>query len=88
MNTLDKNKVGLALGLFMGLFHAVWAILVALNWAKPFMDWILHLHLMTLSYTVGPFHFMTAVWLVVVTFVIGYIGGWVLAAIWNWSHKQ
>ncbi|MDE2312530.1 MAG: hypothetical protein KGJ93_05635 [Patescibacteria group bacterium] len=87
MNNLNQNSAGLAVGLLFGLCHAAWAIMVALNWAKPLMDWLLHLHMMTLPYTIGPFHFWTSAWLVLATFVIGYITGWILAGLWNWAQK-
>ncbi len=88
MNKISENKAGLALGLFFGLVHLVWALFVAFGWAKPLMDWILHLHMMSFNWSVGPFSIVTAFWLVVVTFIAGYIGGWILAYIWNWAHKS
>ena len=83
MQAISKNSAGQAVGLFFGLAHLGWAILVAAKLAKPLMDWILHLHFMELSYTMQPFAFGTALLLVVVTFVVGYIFGWVIAALWN-----
>ncbi len=83
MQTIGKNSAGLAVGLFFGLAHLAWTILVALNWAKPLMEWILHLHFVEMPLTFQPFAFGTALVLVAVTFVVGYIAGWVLAALWN-----
>lgn len=87
MQAINKNSVGIVVGLFFGLAHLGWAILVAMGVAKPLMDWILHLHFMDLSYTMLPFAFGTALFLVIVTFIIGYILGWLLAAIWNFVKK-
>ncbi len=87
MQEINKNSVGLAIGLFFGLAHFVWAILVAIKSAKPLVDWILSLHFMSLSYSMSPFKAGTALLLVVVTFVCGYIFGWVLAAFWNAFRK-
>lgn len=83
MQKINKNSAGIAVGLFFGLAHLGWAILVAINLAKPFMDWILGLHFMTLKYTMNPFSIVTALLLVIVTFVVGYVIGWCLSALWN-----
>ena len=83
MQEINKNYAGMAVGLFFGLAHLGWAILVAAKLAKPLMDWILHLHFIELSYTIQPFAVVTALLLVVVTFVVGYVFGWVIAALWN-----
>ncbi len=88
MNFVDKSKVGFAFGAFFGLFHAVWAILVWIGWAQPLINWIFGLHFIQPPYTIGEFYPGTAIFLVVVTTVVGYILGWVLAACWNWFHKN
>jgi hypothetical protein len=83
MQQINKNSAGLAVGVFFSLAHLGWTILVALKLAKPLMDWILHLHMMELSYTIQPFALGTAVLLVIVTFVVGFVLGWVITALWN-----
>lgn len=87
MQEINKNSAGLAVGLFFGLAHLGWSILVALKLAKPLLDWILHLHFMEPSYSMQPFAVSTAVFLVIVTFVVGYVFGWVIAALWNAFKK-
>lgn len=87
MQEINKNAAGMAVGLLFGVLHLGWAVLIAINQAKPLMDWILGLHMMSLSYTIHPFSVGTAVLLVVVTTVIGYIVGWVAAALWNAVKK-
>lgn len=87
MNPINKHAVAMVVGSFLGLFHLVWAILVAMNLAKPLMDWVLHLHMMTMSYSIMPFKFSAALGLVVFTFVCGYVFGWVFAALWNTYRK-
>lgn len=83
MQEVNKHSLGLAFGLFFGLAHLAWSILVAINWAQPLMDWILGLHFMQLSYSITPFGFGTALLLVAVTFAVGYVFGFLLAALWN-----
>jgi len=84
---MNKHAVAMVVGSFLGLMHLAWAILVAMNLAKPLMDWVLHLHMMTMSYSIMPFGFLTALGLVVFTFVCGYVLGWVFAALWNTYRK-
>ncbi|MEK6850410.1 MAG: hypothetical protein AABX85_02455 [Nanoarchaeota archaeon] len=88
MGKLDRNKAGLALGLLFGLLHLGWAVLIALGWAGPLMDWILGLHFIKLSYALTAFNAGTALVLITVRFVVGYIGGWILACIWNSVNKK
>lgn len=83
MNRIKKGKLGLAFGILLGLCHAIWALMVLFGWAQPFYDWILSLHFISLPLVVTSFSLGTAILLVVITFVIGYILGWVFAAIWN-----
>lgn len=84
---LNQNKVGLALGGLLALFHAVWAILVAMGQAGPLMDFIFKLHMMQNPFVMNPFNFGLALGLVVLTGVIGYVVGWVFAWVYNQVHK-
>lgn len=74
-------------GLF-AILHALWAILVAVGIAKPMMDWIFSLHFMSFQYAITPFSFGTAIMLVIVTAVIGYVMGLVLGWLWNAAHRS
>lgn len=85
---VDKNKTALAFGAFFGIFHTVWAIMVAIGAAQAFIDWIFGLHFINPPYTVGAFNLGTALVLIIATSVIGYIFGWVLAVAWNWAHRR
>jgi hypothetical protein len=80
---LDKNKVGLIVGVFAGLVHTAWAFLVAIGVAQAFMDWIYGLHFLSNPFQVAAFNLSTAVILVLVTFILGYIFGWIFTAIWT-----
>ncbi len=87
MQEINKNKTGLAVGMFFGVAHLGWAVLVALNWAKPLMDWVLGLHFINLQYLMNPFVWGKALWLVVITTICGYVLGWIFAACWNTFRK-
>ncbi|MFO1519266.1 MAG: hypothetical protein U1F57_06360 [bacterium] len=86
MGPLSKNKAGLAFGLVFGIWHAAWAALVALGGAQTLLDWIFRLHFIQPPYTVSTFQLSLALGLVVVTTALGYVLGWLFAAVWNWLH--
>ena len=88
---LNKNKTGLALGAFFAVVHAIWVLAVAIFGAggmKSFIDWILSLHFITISYAITGFNFVNALLLVIVTFIGGYIMGGIFATVWNWIKKK
>ena len=87
MNIISKHKSGLAVGSFLGLWHLVWSLLVASGLAQPLVDWIFRIHFIQPFYIVGSFNLGGAILLVVVTSAIGYVFGWLLAAIWNKLHS-
>lgn len=83
MAKINKNSLGLSLGIFAALLHAVWAILVAAGVAKSLLDWVLPLHFVGAMFSITSFSIVSAILLVVLAFVGGYVTGWVFAAIWN-----
>lgn len=83
MNQINANQVGLVLGGLLALGHALWAIMVWVGAAKPFLDRILGLHFLNLQYSLNPFSFGKAVLLVIVTAIFGYLAGYVLGWLWN-----
>ena len=84
---VNKHHIGLILGSFLGFWHVVWSLFLGLGLAQPLLDFVFKLHRIVPMYQILPFDFVTAVELVTVTFVIGYMGGWVLGTIWNKVHK-
>ncbi len=84
---INPNKAGLALGAFIGGGHLVWSLVVALGWGQALLDFIFTLHMIHPVYTVGPFDITMALALIVVTALIGYVGGTVFAKIWNHFHR-
>jgi len=87
---IDKNKVGLAFGLFLAIMHAVWSLAVAVitNQLQSFLNWIFDLHMIVPIWKITAFNLMNAVLLVIVTFISGYILGWIFAACHNLLHKK
>ena len=88
MQPLNRNHVALALGSFVGFWHLIWSILLALGWAKPLVDFILNIHHIQVLYEIMPFEFGKAVGLVIVTFIVGYVFGFVFATGWNICQKK
>lgn len=86
MNQVNVNKVGLVFAGLMAMAHALWAIMILIGVAKPFMDWILGLHFLNFQYSLYPFAWGSALLLVIVTGVIGYVMGLVLGWFWNLAH--
>lgn len=84
---LNKKKVGVIVGAFVGGLHVLWSLLVLLGLAQPFQDFVFSMHFLNNPFTVGAFSLGTAVLLVLITSVVGYLVGWVLAAIWNRVHR-
>ncbi len=87
MINLNAHKTGLAAGSFLALSHLSWILLVALKIAKPLMDWVLSLHFIAIDYDISSFALGPAVLLVLLTFGIGYAGGWIFSALWNAFHS-
>lgn len=81
---ISKNKLGMVVGGFFGLWHFVWSLLVAVGVAQALINFVFWLHFIQPPYTIALFRADLAVALIVITAIIGYIMGWVLAAIWNW----
>lgn len=80
---MKKNHAGLILGSFFGIVHLLWAILVAVGVAQPLMDFIYRMHFLNNPFQVAKFEILNAVGLVVITFAVGYVAGWVLTFLWE-----
>ncbi len=85
---LHTQKVALFMGLLIGGLHLVWATIIALGLAQPLMDFIFWLHMLNNPFEVVPFSLTTALFLVVVTFCVGYSAGFIFATLWNGLHKK
>jgi len=84
---VNPNKVGLVIGALIGGWHVLWALLVALGWAQPLIDFIFWAHMIKPIYVVNGFDPAAAVTLVVITSVIGYVFGLLGGIFWNRVHR-
>ena len=88
MHKISPKRTGAALGLLVALIHAVWALLILLGCGQWLINTITHLHMIESNAKVLPFNPLTALELIVVTGIIGFIIGGVLASIWNAVQKN
>ncbi len=88
MNHLNSQKVALAVGFFLGGWHLVWSLLVAVGMGQPLLDFVLWAHMIHLQFVVGPFDLTASLTLVILTFLIGYVFGLAFAYIWNLLHRN
>ncbi len=88
MPSFDPTKTGIVSAALFGGWHAFWALLVAVGVAQPLLDFIFRLHMITPPYTVMPFRPGSAVLLIAVTAVIGFVVGYVSAVVWNAMAKK
>ena len=88
MRHISPLRTGAAVGTVTALWHLAWATFVAVEWAKPMLDFVLRLHFLRISYELAPFSVETAAGLVALTFVVGGLLGVVFAVIWNWLAQE
>lgn len=86
MHRISPKNAGLTLGAVLGLWHALWSALVAFDLAQPLIDFIFRMHFIAPVYAIEVFDIVTAVGLVVLTSVIGFVFGYIFALIWNKLH--
>lgn len=76
-------RLGAIVGLFLGLCHVFWAMLVALGCAQFIIDFVFWAHFITPPWHIEPFALGRASILVGFTFTVGsamgIVGGWM----WN-----
>jgi hypothetical protein len=84
MRRINPGNAAIAVGTVIGLYHLIWVTIVALGWAKPVLDFILRLHFIDLDVAIAPFVVGTAAALVVITFTLGALFGFIFALVWNW----
>lgn len=82
-SSVRPHRTGLVFGSLLGVAHLTWSLLVALNVAQPLINFVFRLHMIQPPYVVMPFSLGLALGLIAMTFVIGYLMGYILALIWN-----
>jgi len=86
---LKSVKVGLSVGLLFAAMHIIFVLaLVATKGAC--LKWMLNLHLVSVSYSymLGALNATTIIAGLIHALVLGFIGGWLFAVIYNWIAKK
>jgi hypothetical protein len=84
---INSIKAGITFGALLGVSHLSWAMLVALGWAQPLMDFVFWMHFIRPVYVIQPFSLSAAVVLIIVTAVTGFVIAFVFGVIWNRLHR-
>lgn len=80
---LSKTRCGLMFGAALSAFHLCWLVLVVAGVAQPLLNWVLSMHFMSYPFSMLTFNYIDALTLLVMTFVVGYVGGYIFAMIMN-----
>ena len=81
---VSLNRAGLTIGIVSAILHTLWAIGIGLGLSGV---WIKGLHFLDIQTSLTAFNLGTAIIGIIGAFISGYVIGWVLAAIWNWSSR-
>ena len=84
---INPLKAGVTFGALLGGYHVCWAILVALGWAQPLVDFVFWMHFIQPVFVVRPFNLATAATLIVFTSIAGFISALLFALLWNILHR-
>ncbi|MBA3732889.1 hypothetical protein H0W91_00760 [Patescibacteria group bacterium] len=80
---MNTQKAGLTLGVFAGTMHLFWSLMVAFGLAQGYLNFVLKMHFLNNPFTVQAFNISNAILLIVLTSVIGFVVGTILATIYN-----
>jgi hypothetical protein len=84
---IHPTKNAITFAVLFGGFHLTWSILVALGLAQALIDFIFWAHMFSLPFVVKGFDVTAAFTLIVVTSILGYLFGYLMAIIWNRLHR-
>ncbi len=79
----NPNRVGLFFALLLGGCHFIWAALVAMGVGQILYDFLLWAHMVHLAITIGPFDPIASLALILITALLGYLGGYLGSLAWN-----
>lgn len=85
--SVNPFKLALVFGLFLGLWHACWAVLVYLGLAQNLIDFVFWMHFITPPYHIEAFDPARAGILIGVTFAVGFVAGGIVGLLWNAFHR-
>jgi len=77
------TRIALVIATFVALLHALWALLVGIGVAQTYLDWILPMHFISNIFSVLTFNWMTAIFLVIISFIGSYLAVLLFIVIWK-----
>jgi len=86
-NTKRHHHVGIVAGTLSVMAHSLWIGMVMLGFAQTVLDFIYGLHFLSNPFMVGEISVVKTVGLLGITFVAGYVVGWVLSYLWDKTTK-
>ncbi len=84
---ISVNRAGWVVGALFASWHFMWALLVAIGWAQPVIDFLFWIHFIKPAYQVVKFDAGIAAALMVFTAGVGYAIGCMFALLWNRLHR-
>lgn len=85
---LGPKHTALTVGIFAAIMHLLWSLMVAVGVGQGWTNWMLSLHFMTMAVSVTAFSAVTMLMLLILTFVVGAVAGWIFAIVFNWIGKK
>jgi hypothetical protein len=82
-----SHRLGLTLGLFFGLVHLLWTLLVWVGWAQGLVNWKMAMHGVGMSFQVMSLSPLRGIVLIILAGVVGYVVGAVLGFIYEKVQK-
>ena len=84
---INPLKAGVTFGAQLGACHLFWALLVALGWAQPLIDFVFWMHFIQPVFVMQPFSLPAAAALIVFTSIAGFVIAFLFAVLWNKLHR-
>jgi len=85
---MKPKTTALVVGVFVAGVHTLWLVLILIGLGQPLLDWVYWLHFLNNPFIVEPFDITRALFLLIVTFLVGYCGGWCFSLLWNKLHLK
>lgn len=85
---MSPFQLSMISGFSLASLHICWALLVAIGWAQPVIDFIFKLHMLSSPFKVQTFELPLALGLIGITFLIGCFYGIVFSVMKNACQKK
>ena len=83
MDKLNKNNIGLSLGITFLVLHVVWFTVVFLGLGQQLISSMTEWHFVKFNIEIIEFSVFSAIGTLIRAFIVGYIVGWFFSSIYN-----